>query len=80
MIRHSEFFEWLMKIGTGWIGWTEAQILDTHMVTIELAYEGRLDMLKHIFGGPSEPEEPIEPIGKESILTVLREMNKPPPS
>lgn len=35
----------------GWIGWSEADTLDTTMSGILLAYDGRMDLLKSIFGG-----------------------------
>lgn len=45
-----------MKIGTGWLGWSEQETLDTSIPTILLAYEGRVEMLKACFGGSDEPE------------------------
>lgn len=49
-----------MKIATGWLGWTEEQALDASMNTITLAYEGKVEMLKAIFGSaddkPSKPK------------------------
>lgn len=35
----------------GWLGWSEEQTLRTTIPAIELAYEGRLDMLRAVFGG-----------------------------
>lgn len=54
-----------MKIGTGWLGWTERDTLDTSMPTIILAYEGRIDMLRAIFGGADATPvvEKPEPLG-----------------
>jgi hypothetical protein len=47
----------LYKIGTGWLGWTADQTLDSTAYEIRLAYEGRIDLLKAIFGSPeSKPE------------------------
>ena len=44
----------------GWMGWTEAETLDTSMPSIVMAYEARIDMLRRIFGGddsvPTEPD------------------------
>jgi hypothetical protein len=45
----------LLKYGMGWLGWTEDQTLQTTIPAIELAYEGRCDMLRSIFGGGDEP-------------------------
>jgi|GEM_PF-3375793 len=41
----------------GWLGWTEDQTLDTRMISIVMAYEGRLKMLKAIFGSEDKPKE-----------------------
>ena len=47
----------LFEIGTGWLGWPPAVTLDATPMEITLAYEGRRDMLKALFGA-SEDEEP----------------------
>lgn len=39
----------------GWLGWTEHQALATDVNAIAVAYEGRVDMLKAIFGDGSKP-------------------------
>lgn len=79
MISHANFHEWLLKVGMGWIGWTEDQTLDTHMAAIVLAYEGRADMLGYIFGGKAdEPHQVEEPISQDGILSILRAMNAHP--
>jgi hypothetical protein len=49
-MSHAEFAAWLMKIAMGWLGWSERQALDTTIPAILTAYEGRMDMLKAIFG------------------------------
>ena len=41
----------------GWLGWTEDVALQTTVPSIELALEGRAEMLNRIFGG-GEPEQP----------------------
>lgn len=41
----------------GWIGWSEADTLDTTMSGILLAYEGRMDLLKSIFGGGDDADK-----------------------
>lgn len=40
----------------GWIGWDEETTLDTRMTSIVTAYEGRVKMLKAIFGGEEKPK------------------------
>lgn len=47
-----------MKIGTGWLGWSEADTLDTEIATIWLAWEGRQEMLQAIFGGTPAADKP----------------------
>ncbi len=42
------------------MGWTEEQTLNTKMSAILLAYEGRVDMLRAIFGGGSEPAPEVK--------------------
>ncbi len=41
----------------GWMGWDEETTLDTRMTSIVTAYEGRVKMLKAIFGGKDEPAQ-----------------------
>ena len=45
----------------GWIGWTEAETLDATMSGILLAYDGRQDLLKSIFGGGETSSETAPP-------------------
>ncbi|MBS0237080.1 MAG: hypothetical protein JSR89_01500 [Proteobacteria bacterium] len=40
----------LYKIGTGWLGWTPDVTLDATPSEIMLAYEGRIELLKAVFG------------------------------
>jgi hypothetical protein len=49
-LSQAQYHAWLLKIATGWLGWTEQQALATRMTTIVAAYDGRMDMLKAIFG------------------------------
>lgn len=56
-MTHSAYFTWLMELGMGWLGWDEETTLDTRMTSIVMAYEGRLKMLKAIFGGGEKPKE-----------------------
>lgn len=47
----AEFYAWLFKAATGWLGWPAAVALATPIPQIEAAFEGRMEMLKAIFGG-----------------------------
>lgn len=40
----------------GWMGWDEETTLDTRMTSIVTAYEGRIKMLKAIFGSEDKPK------------------------
>lgn len=57
----------------GWLGWSEGQTLDTSMPAIVMAYEGRLDMLRALFGG-GEDEKPVddEPSPETDVADRLR--------
>lgn len=50
-----EYLEWLFKIGTGWLGWPPAVVLGSTMRELRLAYEGKVDMLKAVYGGTEKP-------------------------
>jgi len=63
----------LLRIGTGWLGWTERDTLDTTMDGIVVAYESRIDMLKAIFGSSDgRPKTPTRPAGKGKLRQALR--------
>ncbi|MBS0250702.1 MAG: hypothetical protein JSR78_06515 [Proteobacteria bacterium] len=49
----------LYKVGTGWLGWTPDETLDATPTEIRLAYEGRIDLLKAIFGSTDEAENAV---------------------
>ncbi|WP_440408696.1 hypothetical protein [Neorhizobium petrolearium] len=51
-----DYLQELYKIATGWLGWDPDTALDATPAEIQLAYEGRLDLLKSIFGGSEKPE------------------------
>lgn len=54
-----DYLDHLLKLGMGWLGWTEAETLDTSMVAIVMAYDARISMLQSIFGkGEAKPGEP----------------------
>jgi hypothetical protein len=50
-----------MKIATGWLGWSEEQALDADMNTIVLAYHGKTEMLKAIFGSTDDKPSKSKP-------------------
>jgi len=49
-VTFGEYLEWLFKVGTGWLGWPPAVVLGSTMRELRLAYEGKVDMLKAIYG------------------------------
>lgn len=55
-VTFKKHLEDLFRIGTGWLGWTPDETLDATPAEITLAYEGRLEMLKAIFGGSDKPD------------------------
>jgi len=57
----------------GWLGWTEAQTLDTTIPAILTAYEGRTDMLKAIFGDSKPVGAPVSESGP-SLFKDLKRM------
>lgn len=62
----AEYHAWLFKTATGWLGWSPAEALASPMPMIEAAYEGRVDMLKAIFGGSDKPKD------EASLATKVR--------
>lgn len=56
-VSFAEHHERLFKLATGWLGWTPEQTWNATPAEIRAAYEGRLDMLKAIFGA-GEGEKP----------------------
>jgi polysaccharide pyruvyl transferase WcaK-like protein len=57
----------------GWLGWTERETFETTMPAIELAYEGKIEMLRWQLGGPEQSNEP-EPLGADVIRKAMRTM------
>jgi len=55
----------------GYLGWTEAETLDTSMPAILLAYEGRVELLRKIFGGDAEPPPEEKPLDRETAGKIL---------
>lgn len=66
-MSYDELFEWLMKAGTGVMGWHPEATLNTDMTDIMTAYEARLgligDVLKAVFGSGDGGKKPAK--GKE---------------
>ena len=54
-VPHPQFHDGLLKIGMGWLGWSERQTRATTLRGVLLAHEGRIDMLQAIFGGGKPP-------------------------
>lgn len=46
----------LAEIALGWLGWSEEQALNADMNAILIAFQGRQDMWRFVFGGEGEPE------------------------
>lgn len=55
MISLEEYASGLVSIATGWLGWKFDEAMGADCLAITIAYEGRCDMLKAIFGGDEEP-------------------------
>lgn len=55
-----EYLAGLYKTGTGWLGWTPQETLDATPAEIMLAHEGRMSMLKAIFG--SSDDKPADKV------------------
>jgi len=51
----------MFKIGTGWLGWTPEVTLNAALWEIELAYDGKLDLLKAVYGSGETGEEDDQP-------------------
>lgn len=45
-----ELMKWLYKAGTGWLGWNPDIVRAAHMQEIILAYEGKTEQLKAVYG------------------------------
>jgi len=56
-MSHSEYMEWLIKIGCGWIGWTPQEVKEAHICDIMLAYDGVIDKLKACYGSGEDKEQ-----------------------
>ncbi|MGE4372893.1 MAG: hypothetical protein AB7E29_08340 [Xanthobacter sp.] len=63
----------LFKSATGWLGWSPAEALASPMPMIEAAMEGRIEMLKAIFGGSEKKKSPAH-LPPEAQAAELRGM------
>ncbi|SFK04582.1 hypothetical protein [Bradyrhizobium sp. Gha] len=52
-----EYFAQLFQIGTGWLGWAPADVWDATISEILNAQQGRMAMLKAIFGSGRDDQE-----------------------
>lgn len=62
-----------MKFGTGWLGWTEQETLDTPIVVIELAMAGYFERVKYEHTGEFTPSKivPAEPAAKPTYAQIV---------
>lgn len=56
-VPFAEHFERLFRIATGWLGWTPAEAWNATLAEITAAYEGRVELLKAIFGSDDKPKD-----------------------
>lgn len=61
----------LYRIGTGWLGWTPQDTLDATPTEIMQAYEGRMEMLRAIFGGSEETAAKPDPRSLDDKFKAL---------
>jgi len=53
-MSHSEYYEWFIKIGCGWLGWPPNVVNESHICEIITAYEGLIEKLKACYGSGEE--------------------------
>ncbi|TCP90938.1 hypothetical protein C8J31_101790 [Rhizobium sp. PP-CC-2G-626] len=58
----SEYLTDLYRIGTGWLDWSPEDTLDATPLEITLAYEGKRQMLRAIYGGATEAAKDDRPL------------------
>jgi hypothetical protein len=58
-ISFEEYFTQLYQLGTGWLGWSPADTWDATPAEIINAQQGRIAMLKAIFGGKSDDQADV---------------------
>jgi hypothetical protein len=66
---YAEHHTRLFKLATGWLGWSPEDAWNATPGEIKAAYEGRLDMLKAIFGGG---EEKPKQMTEDALAAFLR--------
>ena len=75
-IPFSEYLANLYRLGTGWLGWTPKDTLDSTPAEIMEAYKGRLELLRSIFGGKEEAPSPASDIPlDDKIKTAFASFN-----
>ncbi len=72
-ISFDEYHAHLFKIGTGWLGWTPHDTWSATPAEILAAREGRLELLKVIFG--SKQDEQSADIADSSLDAVRDQLN-----
>ena len=55
-VSFAEHLANLYRIGTGWLGWDPNTTLNATPAEITLAYQGRVEMVKAVFGGEQETQ------------------------
>lgn len=65
-----EYFAGLYKMATGWLSWPPAVALEATPAEIMLAHEGRMAMLKAIFGS-DEDKSGKEPLTDDKVKRVF---------
>ena len=65
-LSYSDYLLGLYRIGTGWLGWTPEQTLESTPAEINEAQTGRVDMLKAIFGSSEKaPPRDTRPLDEK---------------
>lgn len=75
-IPFSDHLANLYRLGTGWLGWTPKDTLESTPAEIMEAYKGRLELLRSIFGGEQEAPSPASDIPlDDKIKTAFASFN-----
>jgi len=70
-ITFAEVHGRLYRLATGWLGWTPAQTWAASPGEIRQAYEGRLDLLRAVFGSGEETGKPKSAASLDDKFTAL---------
>ena len=75
-VSYADHYSTLYAIATGWLGWSPSEAWAATPDEIMVAYKGRSDMLRAIFGGADEPvtEKPDEAQLDREGLARLKSM------